>query len=144
MKKRARLCRCRCRYLGRWELVPELSLYESGDAPRQGNYVLEASGEGVAVEIDWIDGQGESGSARYSGPIDGSEIPIEGPGSPKLTMTHVDEGTLDSAVYVDGQQVAWAQRRASANGQLLAVVQTGREPEGQPFRNFQVYRRIGD
>ncbi|MEM1248220.1 MAG: hypothetical protein AAGA81_10910 [Acidobacteriota bacterium] len=138
MNERAR------RYLGRWELVPELSLYESGDPPRRGTYVLEANGDDVAVEIDWIDGEGESGAASYGGPTDGSEIAIDAPGSPKLTMTHVNEGTLESAVYVGGNEVAWAQRRASADGELLSVVQAGRDPEGQPFRNFQVYRRVGD
>lgn len=129
------------RYLGRWELVPELSLYESGEPPRQGTYVLEASSEGISVSIDWVDGNGESGAASYGGPTDGTEIELEAPGSPKLTMTHKDDGTLESAVFVEGTEVAWAQRRASSDGQLLSVVQSGRDAEGEPFRNFQVYRR---
>lgn len=128
-------------YLGRWELVPELSLYASGETPRQGTYVLEATADGVSVTIEWVDAEGEAGAATYGGPIDGSEIELEAPGNPRLTLTHVDETTLDSAVFVDGAEVAWAQRRASRDGELLAVVQSGRTPAGEPFRNFQVYRR---
>ena len=132
------------RYLGTWELVPELSLYQSGEPPRSGRYALESEGDALAVHIDWVDAQGEPGEASYGGPTDGSEIELDAPGAPRLTLQRVDDATLDSAVFVDGEQIAWARRRASTDGSLLSVVQSGTDAEGTAFRNFQVYRRVAD
>lgn len=130
------------RFLGSWRLIPELSLYQFGDSPRSGEYTLREEGGVLHVTIAWVDGKGEPGATQYGGPMDGSEIELEAEGSPVLTLTRVDGQTLDSAVHSGGEQVAWARRVASADGALLAVVQTGKDPEGRPFRNFQVLRRI--
>ena len=129
-------------FLGSWRLVPEVSLYEFGDPPRSGDYTLAAEGDVLHVSIAWVDAQGEPGHTEYGGPMDGSEIPVDDEGSPVLTLHRVDERTLDSAVRLAGKQVAGARRVASEDGALLAVVQTGRTPEGQPFRNFSLFKRV--
>ena len=113
------------RYLGTWELVPELSLYESGEPPRSGRYALESNGDALAVHIDWVDARGEPGEASYGGPTDGSEIELEAPGEPRLTLQRVDDATLDSAVFVGGDQIAWARRRASRAIPLATSSQLG-------------------
>ncbi len=128
-------------FLGEWELVPELSLYENGEPPRSGTYRLSLDGDAIAASIDWVDAQGASETVAFGGPLDGSEVVLDTQGPAVLALERLDAATLDSVVRVAGQQVAWARRRASDDGQLLAVVQTGATPEGEPFRNFQVYRR---
>ena len=69
------------KFLGRWQLVPELSQYELGELPRSGTYVLESLGGALSVAISWIDGQGQSGETSYGGPMDGSPIELKVPGA---------------------------------------------------------------
>ena len=93
-------------FIGTWELVPELSLYETG-APQ---------------------------------PLPGAEGAP--PGAPDaLTLTRIDDRTLDSAALRGGEVIAWARRVASRDGALLAVVQEATGADGRRTRNFQVYRR---
>ena len=39
------------RYLGRWQLLPELCLYQHGDPPASGTYEIADRGNEVAPEV---------------------------------------------------------------------------------------------
>jgi hypothetical protein len=135
-------------FVGSWELVPELSLYELGTAPASGRYEIASDGSGgVEVSIRWtMEPGGAEHSTAFAGQTDGKAVPLP-PGAPgagpdAFSLTRVDSRTLDSAALRQGAVVAFARRVASHDGQLLAVVQEGARPDGTRFRNFQVYRRI--
>jgi hypothetical protein len=130
------------KYLGRWALIPELSLYEEGEPPNSGIYELVASGDGIQVSIEWVAADGSSHATAFAGPCDGSRQELSQPGVTHFAITRVDERTLDSSAFRDGAEIAYARRRASSDGDLLATVQEGRRPDGTTFRNFQVYRRL--
>lgn len=133
-------------YLGIWELIPELCLYEFGSSPESGSYRIELDGERVRITIDWCMGAGAvPQSTGFGGPIDGSSQPLSAAapaaGPDSFSITRIDARTLDSAAFRAGEPVAYARRVASADGRLLAVVQQARDPDGERYRNFQVYRR---
>lgn len=138
------------RFLGTWELVPELCLYEGRRRPAEGRYVIAPAGEGaLRLTVRWRMADEDAWQeATFGGPCDGSPqaVPAAGapvPGAPdRFTLTRVDEGTLDSATSLGGAEIASARRVASADGELLAVVQEARMPAGTRVRNFQVYRRV--
>lgn len=134
-------------YLGAWELIPELCLYEFGSAPTSGVYRISKEGRQLRITIEWrMDEESDPQSTGFGGPTDGSPQPLpaaapaSGPDS--FTLTRVDERTLDSAALRGDEQVAYARRVASADGKLLAVMQEARDPDGVKYRNFQLYRRI--
>ncbi len=135
-------------YLGTWQLVPELSLYAQGEPPAVGVYVLSGEGDRVQAAIRWrMPGDEDWRSTGFSGAVDDSRQALEpaAPGAPDaFSLRRVDARTLDSAAWAGETRLAWARRRASADGALLAVVQEGLLPDGGSFRNFQVYRRIAD
>jgi hypothetical protein len=135
-------------YLGTWVLVPELSIYEHGPLPASATYVIEPNGAGVRVRLRWAMAPGgPEQSVVYGGPTDGSPqaLPPAGDapaGAPDaLTLTRVDAHTLDSEALREGVVVAYGRRVADHTGQLLAVMQEARRPDGGRVRSFQVYRR---
>jgi hypothetical protein len=132
-------------FLGTWELIPELSLYEAGSAPAAGTYVIAERDGLVQVEIHWrMEPDGAEQRTSFAAPADGSPQPLAagtGAGPDAFSLTRVDEWTLDSAALREGQVVAFARRVASRDGKLLAVVQEAGSG-GTRARNFQVYRRI--
>ncbi|MBD2256369.1 hypothetical protein [Pseudanabaena sp. FACHB-2040] len=137
-------------YLGTWELVPELSLYETGTPPACGRYTIAESAPGVlTLHVRWqTEPDGPVHEVAFGGQADGTphvlpalpDAPAHGPDA--HTLTRVDAHTLDSAALAHGVVIASARRVASKDGALLAVVQEQTDVTGRRTRNFQVYRRI--
>lgn len=83
----------------------------------------------------------------FEGPPDGSRqtLPSDDPRSASqvtFSLTRVDSRTLDSRAFRDDVEIAYARRVVSEDGDLLAIVQEGSRPDGDRFRNFQLYRRV--
>lgn len=130
------------RYLGAWELVPELSLYEAGQPPASGRYTIELREDGkLMLKVQWQQATGDAPrETAFGGAPDGSPQHLPGmPGS--FSLTRLDAYTLDSSAFSDGRRVAYARRVASHDGALLSVLQEQVAPDGKRTRNFQVYRR---
>ena len=136
-------------YLGTWELIPELSLYQTGSPPAEAVYSIRlTTPREVDLQVRWRSAEGAGWQeVRFGGPVDGTRQQLAGaPGAARktvsFTITHVDDRTLDSTSSIDDRQVAFARRVASADGRLLAVVRESQTAQGGTARNFQVYRRV--
>lgn len=134
------------RFLGRWELIPELSIFQTGTPAVSGLCTIELHGRMCHVAIAWreLGAEGDQ-TVGFASPIDGEiqRTPAYRPGFPDgFSLIRVDEGTLDSHAYIGDEVVMYSRRAASADGQLLSTVHEQNLP-GQPHsRNFQVYRRL--
>lgn len=128
-------------YEGRWELLPDLSIYEEGDEPQSGIYTIVRDGLTASFQIEWVSKDGERGEVRFDGNCDGTRKKIPSPPGAEVSYLHVDDSTLDSSVFMGETRVAYARRKANSDGSLLSVVQETRREDGSTFRNFQVYRR---
>jgi|SRR5690606_9822859 hypothetical protein len=127
-------------YVGTWELVPELSLYEVGPRPSEGVYEVESGAEDVRIRIRWKLSPEEAESrTEFAGPPDGTLRTLDN--GVAYCLTRIDERTLDSTAFRGDEILAYARRVVSTDGELMAIVQEGPRPEGGRFRNFQVYRR---
>lgn len=131
-------------YHATWILVPELSFYEKGDVPISGKYRISVSGDVVSFTINWVSNDGQEHTITFGGALDGEQHKIEQPPNATASYTTIDTHTLDSAMYVDGVQAAYARRIVSNDGLLMSVLQTGTLPDGTRFRNTQVYRKLED
>lgn len=137
----------KARYVGTWELIPELSLYAVGQMPSSGTYVIARDAPGtLALRVTWrMPGDTADRATQFGGPSDGSRVslPTGAAGAPDaMTLTHVDDNTLDSAALRGADVVAYARRVVSGDGGLMSVVQEMTGADGHPVRNFQVYRRV--
>jgi len=129
-------------FLGDWELIPELSIYEYGPVPEQCLYRILKEGPRLAIHMDFILPGGTRRTTAYAAPVNGAKQVYTGAGADSFALLRVDGRTLDSTAYLKGQEIGYARRVAAIDGQLLVIVQQGRRPDGIVFRNFQVYRRV--
>lgn len=129
------------KYLGEWELVPELSIYQSGEPPLAGRYSLRLDGNRIEIAVNWTDQEFNPFEMHFGGPLDGERHDYEGPEVTHVSYRQVDERTLDSTAFSNDRVLLYAKRVASEDGRLLAISQTMSVEEGEAT-NFQVYRRV--
>ncbi len=129
------------RYAGRWELLPELSFHEMGDAPVSGLYVIEVDADRVAFAVTWTDATGAEHESGYGGLVGVGAQEVPGASGVTASFEHVAPGVLDSSTFAGGHRVAYARRQVSHDGALLAVLQVTWHPDGTETRATQVYRR---
>ena len=130
------------KYLGEWQLIPELSIYQLNEPPVSGRYCIRLEGEVIAFDIYWSDRAGQTFELHFGGPLDGERHEDDSPGVSHVMYRHVDSLILDSVAYNGDAVVLNARRIAAQDGALLAVAQTF--PAAGELTNFQVYRRLAE
>lgn len=130
-------------FIATWELDPAQSQYELGEPPANGTYRIEANADGsYTFHMAWMTQDGKEMSGQFSGVPDGELHPYDNPAiADAISLTRVDENTLDSASFKGGEQIAHASRALSDDQQMMTVTQSGTAPDGSTFSNVAVYRR---
>lgn len=130
------------KFLGTWELIPEMSQYELGQPPRSGIYKVSASGSGYAIEVDWTTPEGALAHLAYHAIPDDQVYPqADNAFADATSMTHVGERRLDSSAFKAGRLTLHVSRILSENGLTMHVCQTNHTPDGAELRNRSVYRK---
>ena len=132
------------RFLGTWEMQPTQNNYQLGDPPVNGTYTIAENpdGEGYLVTMAWTTLDGRDVEMSYTAVPDGVDHPYENPAvADTVSMTRVDENTLDSDAKIGDKVTAYARRVLSADGQTMTVTQSGPTPDGGWFENVSVYVR---
>jgi hypothetical protein len=130
-------------FLGTWQLKPELSAYEFGAPPVEGLYTIRAADDVYLFEIAWKSADGQSLEAAFSGIPDGRQYPYDDPRvAEALSLTRVDDLTLDSETFKGGNRIAHARRELIEGGRVMCVTQSGRTPDGEVFSNVSYYSRL--
>ena len=87
-------------YLGDWELIPELCVYEFGSAPVTGAYLIAKQGRKLRITIEWSMSAGtEAQSTGFEAPPDGSPQPVDGPAVDQIER---DQGGVFAGGGEDG------------------------------------------
>lgn len=129
-------------FLGTWELDPTHLDYELGQPPKQGTYTIKASAERYLISMSWITPDNQDMQMHYEAIPDGKVYPYTNtPGVDAMSMTRVDDRTLDSAAFKDGVQINYARRKLSEDGLTMTILQSGATPDGGEYRNTAVYKK---
>jgi hypothetical protein len=129
-------------FIGKWRLQPQRSRYEVGDPPRSGLYTISGRGERYLFEIEWQGADGQNMSTSYTATPNGRKVAYENPQIAEfVSLTRVDELTLDSESFKDGARIAHARRELLDDGQLMRVTQSGPGPQGDWFDNVAYYEK---
>jgi len=130
-------------FVGKWKLDPTQNNYELGEPPQSGTYQIEPKDDGYLITMAWVTSDGQEMKMSYEGTPDGVEYAYENPAiADVMSMTRVDEHTLDSAAFKGGMRIAYARRQLSKDLKTMTVTQSGLKPDGVEFNNVSVYRRL--
>ncbi|MBF9035411.1 hypothetical protein HKCCE2091_14285 [Rhodobacterales bacterium HKCCE2091] len=132
------------RWLGVWDLVPELCHYDIGQPPVSGRYAIDRDGAQIRFTIDWTDADGQSFHTGFAAPADGTMVESDAPGVESFSVTAESDRVLSSEARMAGNRSQIATRRVSADGTTMSVLMRLPTPDGGENSVFQVYRRADD
>ncbi len=129
--------------LGTWSFEPGLSAYESGPPPRRSTRVFERSGDGVHFLHTGLNAEGSPFRTEYVANYDGREYTVSGSTLyDTVALRLIDRATLDLTFRQSGTVTVTARRVISDQRRRMTITATGRNAQGQSFRNLLVYRRV--
>lgn len=129
-------------FLGAWKLNREKSVYQLGEPPKVGDYIIEPDGDRLKVTMHWITIDDKVFNQVYYSIPDGKDYPYtDGPGVDAVSMTLSAPNTLDSAAIKDGKVISFARRILSEDGKTLTITMSGVTPQGTPYSNLAIYEK---
>lgn len=141
-------------FLGSWILDTSSCKFEQGDAPQAGSYQVveqaalsetsstKAQTVSLLFRTQWIDSEGTSQSAEFSGVPDGTPAPFNGGDlADALTVSIVSRRELNSAAFYKGQERMTVSRQLDDTSGALRLIQTVKLPNGERPTNISIYRR---
>ncbi len=131
-------------FLGTWQLDPEQNNYQSGNPPKTGLYIIQPKDEGYLVTMKWTNQDNQDFEMSYEAIPDGKDYPTDAPNVDSMSMTRVDEKTLDSSSMSGYTVIAFARRILSEDNNTMTITQSGKTPDGDDFANVSAYKRVLD
>ena len=116
--------------VGTWTLNVAKSQFTSGPAPKAGTRIYTESGGVYTLDqkITAADGREVPFKAQYR---EGQDMPLMGAnGIDSIRATKVDANTWDFSLMSAGKEVGHVHRTVSADGKMLTVHNTGKQPSG--------------
>jgi hypothetical protein len=129
--------------LGSWTLNVSLSKYEPGPAPTSVRLTFATDGDWATEALEIVDADSRHSVLGLRGRYDGKDYPLIGTAAATVVLVREDAYTTKSIVRENGRLLATYRRSVSEDGQILTVIQTGTNANGERFNNTAVYQREG-
>lgn len=129
-------------FLGKWKMLPEMSVYAAGEPPKSGTYEIVQDGKKLTFIMDWVDAAGEAKHMAYSEICDGQFHPYtDAPIADEICLTLESDHILKSVAKLAGKVKLTAIRETTPQGQLK-VTMSAKTPDGTPFGNHSTYQKL--
>lgn len=129
-------------FLGKWQLVPERSVYSAGGPPKQATYAISGNQQALVFTIDWVDQSDKPLHVVYTCVADGKRHKTDILPTVDEMQTTLIDNNLQTLSYKDGAVTAIADRKLAADGQELEVLQRYLRLDGSELTILQFYTRI--
>ena len=129
------------RFVGAWELAPDTLDYQYGRPGRRALYTIEPVPDGLRFTLDADDADGKPMHHVYGGKLDGEDVPIPNTAL-TLSLEKLDESTIQSTLKKEGVVLDRWTRTVEDGGTDMVITQHGFKPDGTPFQNRGIYRRV--
>jgi len=130
-------------FLASWQLFPEKCDFQSGTAPKSGNYKIESirNGHALSISINWVSLDNEAFYTQYELVPDGELHPFN---DQELADTIkgeiINASAIKTSFIKEDKLILEVLHEILSNG-YLKLTQIGIDQEQKPFSNIEVYHK---
>ena len=126
---------------GTWKMDPAKSKYSPGPAAKSLTLKVESDAQGVKIDSEGIDGEGNPTHVQYDAKLDGKDYPVTGlPYGDMVVVKRIDANTMQSTLRKkDGQLMMTVITTISADGKTRTSTFKGKDGQGREVNNVVVY-----
>lgn len=127
--------------IGAWKINVAKSKFSPGPPLKGQTLKYEPGGNnGLKVDTETVDAQGNSTRGGYTANFDGKDYPWTGnPDADALSMKRINANTTETTWKKAGKVTMTSRRVVSKDGKTLTITQKGKNAQGQAVNNVSVY-----
>ena len=123
--------------------MPGSCVYEQGDPPIDGAYLIATKGKSLLFTARWTDSAGSRQEVSFEGRPNGVAMPFNGGDfADALSVELVTDRQLDTTAWRNGKALMYAKRTLSDSGKQMTISQTVHLPDGTSPTNWSTYERV--
>jgi hypothetical protein len=125
---------------GTWKMDPAKSKYSPGPAAKSLTLVVVADENGVKIDSQGTDGEGNPTHVQYDAKFDGKNYPITGLSyGDMVTVKRIDPNTIQTSIKKGDQVVMTVTSKVSSDGKTRTSTFNGKDAQGHAVHNVVVY-----
>ena|ERR1700686_4296125 len=125
---------------GTWKMDPAKSKYSPGPAAKSLTLVVVADENGVKIDSQGTDGEGNPTHVQYDAKFDGKNYPITGLSyGDMVTVKRIDPNTIQTSIKKGDQVVMTVTSKVSSDGKTRTSTFNGKDAQGRTVHNVVVY-----
>ncbi len=117
-----------------------LLLVGPGPAAKSVNLKIESDENGIKIDAEGTDGDGNPTHVQYDAKFDGKDYPVTGlPYADAVSVKRIDTNTIQSTLKKAGQVVMTVTSTVSNYGKMRTSTFKGKDAQGRDVNNVVVY-----
>jgi len=125
---------------GTWKMDPAKSKYSPGPAAKSLTLVVVADENGVKIDSQGTDGEGNPTHVQYDAKFDGKNYPVTGLlYGDMVTVKRIDPNTIQTSIKKGDQVVMTVTSKVSSDGKTRTSTFNGKDAQGRTVHNVVVY-----
>jgi hypothetical protein len=131
-------------HIGTWKLNVAKSRFNPGPGYKSETRIYEPTADGYKFQGERVNPDGSTQKYEFTVKYDGKDYPVTGKdpgGADSIAVKLVDANHIESTSK-KGHDVLYTSKVAvSQDGKVMTIATEGKNPDGEPFDNVQVYDR---
>lgn len=131
-------------FIGKWQLDPAHSKYESGNVPQSMTITMEAGEQGIHYHSQTTFSNGRHSTTEYTANYDGRLTTVQqdsGVSAP-VSLKRIDANTVEAQYERGFRTIATSKRVVSSDKQTMTITTLETTQEGKTMTNISVFHRL--
>jgi hypothetical protein len=125
---------------GTWKMNPAKSKYNPGPAAKSVTLKVDSDENGVKIDAEGTDGDGNPTHVQYDAKFDGKDYPATGlPYGDTVSVKRIGANTIQATIKKGDQVVMTVTSKVSADGKTRTSTFKGKDAQGRDVNNVVVY-----
>lgn len=131
-------------FIGKWQLDPAHSKYESGTVPQSMTIAMEATDQGVRYHSETTFSNGRHSTTEYTANYDERLTTVQQDGgvAAPVSLKRIDANTVEAQYERGFKTIATSKRVVSGDGRTMTITTLQTTKDGKTITSVSVFHRL--